>query len=282
MNQKTLLVNIIFLIAIAILVWAGFYYFSNNDFDFNEKEDLIKVENPQPSQEISSPIVITGEARGSWFFEASFPIKLLDEDGNIIQETFAQAEGDWMTEEFVPFESVMIFSISGDQDGTLVLEKDNPSGLPENKDEIRIPVRLVSSESEEQLREIKLYYYNPDLDKDNSGNILCSEKGLVAVDREIPVTNTPIQDTIRLLISGDITQNEQEQGISTEYPLEGFELTSASVNEKVLTLTFDDPNNKTGGGSCRAGILWSQINKTALQFDEVTTVRFMPEELFQP
>lgn len=41
-------------------------------------------------------------------------------------------------------------------------------------------------------------------------------------------------------------------------------------------------NNKTNGGSCRAGILWFQIEATAKQFSEVKQVRFLPEELFQP
>jgi hypothetical protein len=50
----------------------------------------------------------------------------------------------------------------------------------------------------------------------------------------------------------------------------------------VLTLEFNDPENKTSGGSCRSGILWAQIKKTAEQFDDVEEVRFQPEELFQP
>lgn len=135
---------------------------------------------------------------------------------------------------------------------------------------------------EPQLRDVKLYYYNPNLDKDSSGNILCSRKGLVAVDRKIPITNTPIQDTIKLLISGGLTSAEKEQGVATEYPLQGLSLTAASLNTGVLTLTFDDLYSKTGGGSCRVGILWFQIEATAKQFSGVSSVRFMPEELFQP
>lgn len=133
-----------------------------------------------------------------------------------------------------------------------------------------------------ETRTINLYYYNPNLDKDNSGNIMCSRQGLVALEREIPITNTPIQDTIKLLISGNLTNEEKAQGITTEYPLQGLSLAAASLNSGVLTLTFDDSYNKTGGGSCRVGILWFQIETTAKQFPEVSSVRFMPEELFQP
>lgn len=133
-----------------------------------------------------------------------------------------------------------------------------------------------------KTKTIKLYYYNPNKDKDESGNIKCSREGLVAVEREIPISITPIQDTINLLLSGKLTNEEQTQGISTEYPLEGFLLKGASLEEGVLTFEFNDPQNKTIGGSCRISILWSQIEATAKQFPEVKSVRFLPEELFQP
>ncbi|MBI2098366.1 MAG: GerMN domain-containing protein [Candidatus Wildermuthbacteria bacterium] len=131
-------------------------------------------------------------------------------------------------------------------------------------------------------RLVKLFYYNPELDKDENGNIMCSRQGLVTVEREIPTSQTPIQDTIRLLLKGGLTAQEKNLGISSEYPLEGVSLKGASLNNGVLTLEFEDPQNKTGGGSCRVGILWFQIEATAKQFSEVQQVHFLPEELFQP
>ena len=88
-----------------------------------------------------SPLVVTGEARGFWFFEASFPVKLVDEQGNLIVQGIAQAQDEWMTENFVPFKVTLEFSTFATS-GFLVLEKDNPSGLPENADEIRAPIRF--------------------------------------------------------------------------------------------------------------------------------------------
>jgi len=133
-----------------------------------------------------------------------------------------------------------------------------------------------------QTEPVKLYYYNYELDKDESGNAVCSRNGLVPVERQIPITQTPIQDTIKLLLSGNLTEEERVQGINTEYPLQGLSLKSASLKNGVLTLEFNDPNNKTVGGSCRVGILWFQIEATAKQFPEVKQVRFLPEEIFQP
>lgn len=274
----------IILIIIAVVVaggWLSYYFLSQKPGAPGPEETRIKVDSPQPNQEIQSPFIVKGEARGYWFFEAVFPVKLLDENGNVITQIPAQALGEWMTENFVPFEAILTFSVPKNQNGTLVFQKDNPSGLPENDAEFRVPVFIKATETG-NTKTVKLYYYNPDLDKDNSGNIMCSRQGLVAVEREIPITNTPIQDTVKLLISGNLTQEEKTQGITTEYPLEGLSLTAASLNNGVLTLTFDDPNNKTGGGSCRVGILWFQIEATAKQFSAVQQVRFQPEYLFQP
>ncbi len=144
-----------------------------------------------------------------------------------------------------------------------------------------MPVEPCGKKSQTK-RAVKLYYYNPELDKDESGNIACSRRGLVAVEREMLITQTPIQETIKLLLSGGLTGEELAQGISTEYPLEGLSLKRALLKDGVLTLEFDDSKNKTVGGSCRVGILWFQIEATAKQFPEVLQVRFLPEEIFQP
>ncbi len=105
-----------------------------------EKADLIRVSNPRPNQSVASPLTINGEARGYWFFEASFPVVLFDAEGNTLAQGIAQAKSDWMTEDFVPFESELQFAAPATVEGNLVLKKDNPSGLPENDDELIVPV----------------------------------------------------------------------------------------------------------------------------------------------
>lgn len=112
-----------------------------------EKTDLIRLTSLMPNDTVSSPLVITGEARGNWYFEASFPLYITDWDGKIIGEGVATAQGDWMTTDFVPFKATLTFNtadISGNysQRGTLILKKDNPSGLPKHDDALEIPVML--------------------------------------------------------------------------------------------------------------------------------------------
>lgn len=105
-----------------------------------EKIDLIRVDFPRPNQEITSPLTIQGEAKGYWFFEGDFPVVLLDIDGTIIAQGIAQAQGEWMTANFVPFTLSLEFEKPNNNRGTLVLQKDNPSGLSEQDDSLSIPV----------------------------------------------------------------------------------------------------------------------------------------------
>lgn len=124
---------------------AGVIYkvsYRRPDYSKKDVSDLIRVTTPENNDFIKSPLTIIGEARGFWYFEASFPVKLLDADGKQLAIKPAQAKGEWMTESFVPFEVSLEFEKPSTAGGSLILQKDNPSGLPENDRELRIPVRF--------------------------------------------------------------------------------------------------------------------------------------------
>ena len=235
---------------------------------------------PKINQKITNPLIIKGQARGPWYFEAQFKVELYDAQQNFLGRAILTAKEDWMTENFVPFEGKLIFNQSSTASGTLRFLSDNPSGLSENQKVFEVPIQF----EEVQRQKVSLYYYNSKKDVDESGNVKCSRDGLVAIKREIPISKTPIQDTINLLLKGkeNLIEDEKKASITTEFPLEGLKLTGANLKDGVLTLSFDDPFFKTSGGSCRVGILWFQIEATAKQFPEVKEVRFLPEELFQP
>lgn len=103
-------------------------------------KDLVHVNAPLPGAKVASPLTITGRARGNWYFEASFPVRLLDGNGVELAIKPAQAIGDWMTAEYVPFSVTLTFAQPMTATGTLILQKDNPSGLPEHDDSVSIPV----------------------------------------------------------------------------------------------------------------------------------------------
>ena len=107
----------------------------------NCKSNLIYMDSPLPGSRVTSPLRIRGHARGKWFFEGDFPVVLADANGKFIAQGYATAKNGWMTEMFVPFESVIKFKPqrSGSK-GSLVLRKDNPTDRPEFDDALEIPV----------------------------------------------------------------------------------------------------------------------------------------------
>ncbi len=103
---------------------------------------LIQITRPQSGQIIHSPLHLEGVARGYWFFEANFRIELLDENSRQITETYASAKGEWMIEEWVPFESTLTFSKPTSRHGVLIFHKANPSGLAEHQMSDTLKIRF--------------------------------------------------------------------------------------------------------------------------------------------
>jgi hypothetical protein len=117
-----------------------------------DTSDPVRIEAPAPDAVVTSPLRVAGTARGPWFFEATFPITLLDAHGTLVARSFVQAQGEWMTTEFVLFEGQLIFDAPSTLTGTLVLEKANASGLPEHADALRVPVRFVTAPFRARVR----------------------------------------------------------------------------------------------------------------------------------
>ena len=103
--------------------------------------DMIKVYNPPTNTIINSPVILSGLARGPWFFEGTAPIILTNSKGVIIARGVIKAQSDWMTNELVPFMGTLTFPAQGSgTSGVLVIKKDNPSGAAANDASIEILV----------------------------------------------------------------------------------------------------------------------------------------------
>lgn len=99
----------------------------------------ISVTSPALGATVAKTFIVTGKAPGPWYFEASFPIKVVDANNNTIGSGLAQAQSDWMTVDDVAFVATTTTTgYSGP--AFLVLLKDNPSGMPENDDSVSIPI----------------------------------------------------------------------------------------------------------------------------------------------
>jgi hypothetical protein len=252
MNWK-ISVGILLLPLIALAVWFGLTQYALNPkaVPFSHEGNLIK-DNP-------------GFEPGIWYLSYEEP----GSPGHSVVLVFDQ------NSRCGSEENQTVCNISFQQGERVRIEGEQRDGVVLVK---KLVYRNISNET--GLR-IKLYFYNPSLDQ-GEGGVQCTEKGLVAVERVIPETQTPLTEAIKLLLRGEISPDEENLGIESEFPLDGLSLKSATIQNGVATLTFADPQNKTVGGACRVSVLWNQIEATAKQFPTITSVRFLPEELFQP
>ena len=225
--------------------------------------DIIKITKPLPlaNEMVLSPLEIRGEARGNWYFEASFPVKLLGLQGEEIAAGIAQAKSDWMTENYVPFEAELNFLAAQDMDAVLVLKKDNPSGLPENDDQLEIPIRLAGSD----VLAVKVFFNNSIMDPEFS----CDK--VFSVDRAIAATQAPGRAVLELLLKGNLTDEEKAAGFTTNIN-PGVQIQKLTIENGVAKVDFSEELEKTVGGSCRVAAIRAQITQTLKQFPTVNEV----------
>lgn len=234
----------------------------------------VKVFSLQAGQEITTPLLVEGEAKGTWFFEASFPIKVTDEQGNILGASFVQAQSDWMTEDFVPFKGEISFVSPVEQKGFLILAKDNPSGLPENDKEIKIPVILKQTE----MIVVKAYFNNSNMDPEASCN------KVFAVERQVPKTEAVARAALEELLKGP-TQAEKNQSYFTSIN-SGVKIQSLKIENETAYVDFDSQLEYQVGGSCRVSAIRAEITETLKQFSTVKNVIISingrTEDILQP
>jgi sporulation and spore germination protein/immunoglobulin-like protein involved in spore germination len=238
------------------------------------KTSLIRVTTPRPGETVTSPVEIQGEARGVWFFEASFPVRMLDAEGREIGVVPAQAHAEWMTESFVPFKAVLEFDPPPEgARGTLVLEKSNASGLPEHADEVRIPVIFG------RTSDVEVYFSNPLLDKEPM--VDCT--AVFPVKRAAGATLAPARAALEALLAGP-TPEERARGYVTMIN-DGVTLGRLVIENGVATADFSQELERTGG-SCAVTAIRVQIERTLRQFPTVKSVRISidgrTEDILQP
>jgi hypothetical protein len=243
---------------------------------FNGKSNTdIKVFSVKAGQEITSPLLVEGEARGTWFFEANFPIKITDENGNVLGSSYVQAQSDWMTEDFVPFKGEINFATNTGGNGFLVLKEDNPSGLPAYDREVKIPVTFKPT----GMVNIKVYFNNSKMDPEVSCN------KVFAVERNILKIEAIGSAALWQLLTGP-TEQEKEAGFFTSIN-PGVKLQGLEIKEDGTAIAYFDEQLQAGvGGSCRVSAIRAQISETLKQFPTVKSVVISingrTEDILQP
>lgn len=244
------------------------------EMDGTAADERVHVSSPRPNAVVSSPLEVRGEARGTWYFEADFPVRLLDADGRELAVTPSRADGDWMTESFVPFDATLTFDDPATQAGLLVLERANPSGLAENAAVVAVPVRF--SGSTPVKRAVRVFF-----SRSASGDDACEAVWPVA--RAVEPTEDVARAAVAELLAGP-TPAERDRGYLTSLP-EGVELRSLRIENGVARADFDATLNQAAG-SCRVLAIRAQIERTLLRLPTVTdvviSVEGNVEEALQP
>lgn len=240
-----------------------------------DKSNLIRVDTPKPNDTILSPLIVKGEARGTWFFEGDFPVKLFDSRYDLLAVEIAQAKGEWMTTEFVPFEVTIEFtSPERKGEGVLVFIKDNPSDMPEHDDEFIIPIVF----GEQKDLTVKAYFNNSKMDPEVS----CDK--VFPVEREISYTKAVARAALEELLKGP-TDEEKADGFFTNIN-SGVKINSLIIDKGTAKVDFDERIEFQVGGSCRVSAIRAEITETLKQFefvDEVIiSVNGRTEDILQP
>lgn len=223
---------------------------------------MVVVRSPKANQTIESPLKIEGEARGSWYFEADFPIRLEDEKGKVLAQGVATAQSDWMTTDFVPFELTLTFDPDSASEGILIFEKNNPSGLSENVDSYRLPVFFTNGTH----TKVKVFFGNSLLDKNPDD---CRD--VYPVEREVEKIPKIGQAALEELLKGP-TEEEKERGYFTSIDDE-TELRGLSIQHGVAFVDFNDELDDDVDDKCEAQAIRSQIEQTLKQFPTVNEVQ---------
>lgn len=216
---------------------------------------------PQPESIITGPLVIRGYVPKNWTFEGQFRMKLLDDKRKLIIQDRVPVEWDAENQKDALYfvESYNYHTTS--KSGYLVLENDNPSGLPENHKSTETPIYFNSPPQ----GTVYLFLYSPEEDIKISTSVACQV--VLPEPVIIGLSKTPIKDTLNLLAK-------------KMHP--DFFVKSLNLKNGTLTIEFPDIYGFTTGGSCAQGINSAEVVKTALQFPGVKQVKITPDSIFQP
>jgi|GEM_PF-1825226 len=106
-------------------------------------DDVLQIYTPLSGMYIKSPQRVYGLAPSTWFFEGGFPIKLVDDKGNVLAQTQAKAQGEWTKPGLVHFNVNLDFSVSQNiKTGRIIFSNDNPSGMPDKAKSVGMGVKL--------------------------------------------------------------------------------------------------------------------------------------------
>lgn len=214
---------------------------------------------PTENNPITSPVAIEGMAKGTWYFEAVFPVEILDANHQSLGKKFVTATKDWMSESLVPFKGELEFQKPTTKKGYLLFKNDNPSGLKENEKKFEMPITFMPT-----TMSVNVFFNNSKLDP----AFLCEK--VFPVIREIPWTEGMARATIEELLKGT---NETERSMNYFTNINpNVRINDITIDNGTAHVDFSEELGKNIAGSCRVTAIRSQIEETLKQFPTVNNV----------
>ncbi len=245
----------------------------------SEKGQKLYLDNIKSGDTVDIGYEVKGEVLGSWFFEGSFPVRVLNIQGEVVSSLVASTSDDWMKETTVPFSIVINFPL--EQEGAYVLqfEKSNPSGLDENSDIAKVAITIKPLEKNIETMKLKVFFSSTKLNEDM---IDCSL--VFPVTREVEKTVAVARTSLMELFKGTTIQ-EKELGYFTNIN-DGVEIKALSIKDGVATVDLNSKLQDGVGGSCKVMAIRAQITETLKQFSTVDSVIIsidgQTEDILQP
>jgi len=221
----------------------------------------IKIERPQAEAVVKNFSEISGKAKGAWYFEGSFPVKIFDAKGIEIGGGLATARGDWMTEEYVDFSGTVEFAEPETETGVMEFRRDNSSGLPEYDKKAKVPIKFEKPKT----MAVRVYFGNKIKNPTVEDCTLAYQ-----LERKVEPTLSIAKAAINELLKGP-TPAEIKDGYYSNIN-SGVTLQSIKIEDGVAYVDFDKKIEEAVGGACRTAAIRSEITNTLKQFYSVKNV----------
>lgn len=216
-----------------------------------DDEQTMQFQSPTEGEVITFPFEIKGVAKGPWFFEGSFPLRILDDRGKVIAESYVDAQGNWMTEDDVEFATTITDLDWGDAEvGTIIAMRNNPSGLPENDEQ---KVHFFQFPDRNDYEAISFYWV------DRSSTIEGGCGDLVEGQRLYKKDEVSLERVVSDLVNG-LSNQERVLGYDTLIP----DATEFQINNSNQVMI----NAPGMSGVCYEELANSQFEKTIEKISE--------------
>ena len=238
--------------------------------DEEVREGNINVSSPAEHDVISSPVMITGEAR---VFENAFNYRVKDMDGTVLAEGHATALSPDMGL-FGPFSVETEFDEPTGTSGTI--EVFNFSAK-DGSEESMVIVPVEFGDSTEAVN-VNVYFGHESADP----NASCEE--VFAVRRTVAKTSSVALVALQELVKGP-TETEMDEALFSSLPM-GTSVKGLVIKDGTARVTFD-AKMKFVAGSCLVQAIRAQVEQTLMQFLTITNVEIAIEgvpdaEVLQP